>query len=365
MTVMVFTFVLLLGNALKEILSLLINRQATLAGVFEAVGLLVPWVLVFALPMGMMTAALLVFGRFSADQELTAVRSSGISLIALVTPVLILSLFLCGISAWINLDIAPHCRMAYKNLLHEMGLKLSTAALPAGRVVNGKDYMFYIGRNDGQNLHDINIYHWDSDQHMDWMLKAPRGRLETVDGKTIVLFFDAQSLTNLENGSWQSIEFTEPWPLPPDHSEITIPYSDMSYRQLQAELRNLEQKLSVSDARKLTADELRKQKTTMEIMKRDITMPARFQMHLKVATSFACFGFTLVGIPLGIRAHRRETNFGIATALALVFIYYAFVIVGQSLQARPEFAPQLIVWAPNFIFQSVGAVLLWRANKGI
>src|SRR5690349_13593625 len=168
MTVAVFTFILLLGNALKEILVLLINRQATLGMVLEAFALLVPWVLAFALPMGMLTAALLVFGRFSADQELTAVRSSGISLVALITPILLLSLLLCGLSALVNMEIAPRCRVAYKQLLSRMRAKMAGLALPEGRLVKDlPGYLFYVGRSDGHNLQEVYIWKMDADQKVE------------------------------------------------------------------------------------------------------------------------------------------------------------------------------------------------------
>ncbi len=370
MTVAVFTFVLLLGNALKEILPLLVNGQVSLGVVAQAVGLLVPFVWVFALPMGMLTATLLIFGRFSADQELTAARASGLSLLALVSPILLLSVALCGVSALVNMDLGPRCRVAYTSMLFDLRLGLTSTHLPEGRFIKDfPGYIFYVGKNRAGNLQEVMLFILKNETNVEMTVRAPRGRLD-VDApkkKITLTLFDGK-FVKLEEGQTPIGNFGE-YVMELDISEPRkgprpVKIDDMTFTQLRDELRQLDRVRPVS-LRNLTPEQLRVTKFEWERQKKDLTTPVLFHLHRQVAFSFACFGFTLVGIPLGIRVHRRETNVGIAMALLLVAVYYSFILVGQSLDTRAEWAPYLIVWLPNFLFQAVGAVLLWRANRGI
>jgi lipopolysaccharide export system permease protein len=369
LSMVVFTFVFLLGNALKDILSLFINGQVRLSLVLKAIGLLIPFVWVFALPISLLTATLLVFGRFSADQELTAARASGISLLSLITPVLLLSLFCCGISAWINMDWGPRSRVVFKDLLYHARNDLAHIRLPENTYIPiSTNYLFYAQKSHDGNLEGVKIWWSPANTY----ITAPRGQLDmnvTNNSPTLTLF-DATALTVAANKPpvvWTLRKTQIPLPLNASAKQAGKPaISDMTFWQLRDELTDLNQQLSLppasgEDAGQASQAQLR----TVEKQREDLMEPIRVEMNREIAFSFACFSFTLIGIPLGIRVHRRETNVGVAMALVLVLIYYAFNMLAESLSGRPEFAPHLIFWLPNFIFQAVGTVLLWRANRGI
>jgi lipopolysaccharide export system permease protein len=368
LTVAVFTFVLLLGNVLQEILKLLVNGQIGFGILVRAVALLIPFVLVYSLPMGLLTATLLVFGRFSADQELTAARASGISLISLSTPILLLSLCCCALSAWINMDLGPASRAGYKNLINESRSDLATAQLPEGRLIyDFPGYIFLIGKNRNGELQNVDIWQYDKSTNNETTYTfAPQGGVEIDTTNKFLYVHLYHPFTRILNrghyGTFSSPEsILGPFNLAETNKPSTLSIGEMTFPQLQDELQRREKLLEFLPATTNSAAEW-----TAQIRERaGIIQKVRSQMHEQIAFSFACFGFALVGIPLGIRVHRRETNIGIAISLVLVLVYYSFIILGNSLSSRPEFYPHLIFWLPNFIFQAVGAVLLWRANKGI
>ena len=388
LTVAVFTFVVLLLNVLKDVLPLLFGGHVSLWLVVKAVGLLTPFAVVYALPMGFITATLLVFGRFSADQELTAARAGGISLLSLIMPVLLLSLFFCGLSAWFNMELGPRSRVAFINLRRDLASELANAQIPEGRCIKDfPGYLFFVEKNRGGELENINIYRLPTATNPPSTLHAVRGHLlpNRASNQLVLDLVDARTVTvgqrvAINSFPTLSINFSLN---AVTNSSNKPKISDMTFGQLRQELRELQelnffaaapdvvagrenlQGINLAAVATNTPAEKAEVVRATEKIRRQAIGRVTVEMHREIAFSFACFGFTLVGIPLGIRVHRRETNIGIGIALVLVVIYYAFILLGESLAAHPELYPQLILWLPNFIFQAVGAGLLWRANRGI
>lgn len=383
MTLCVFVFVLLIGNLLREILAVLVNRQATLFVVAKALGLLLPWIMAYALPFALLTAMLLLFGRLSADNELTAVRASGISLLSLITPLLLFALLMSGVSAWFNLKVTPESRVAYKQLLLQLGLQNTESLITEDRFIDEiPNIILYVRKKRGDTLEDVCIYGvkngeittrttaskgrviWDraggkvTFELEDALFEAREERLIEIRQGPAALPYTSlfgtnvvsEITSNLGPGrligksrvfDWHPLqggETTIPVDLPKVGPPRATKLNEMSFAQLREELaKRKEQGVAVT--------------------------PVLVQMHKQIAFSFASFAFTLVAIPLGVRAHRRETSIGMAISIILALIYYSFMILGEALQMRDKLNPHLLVWIPNVLFQTLGIALIWRANR--
>jgi lipopolysaccharide export system permease protein len=367
MTVLVFAFFLLLGNVLKEVFSLLVNGQASFSMMARAVGLLIPYVLVFALPIGMLTAILLVFGRLSADQEITAMRASGVSLLALVTPVLLSALAVSIFSAWLTMEVGPRCRQAYKAMIKQVNVASLAGMLVEGRFVSIGNFVVYVEHIDGENLRGILVSQINAEGRREVYLHAPRGKklIDTEQRKITLQLFDYWGAF-LKDGQWipspgEMYEFAVDATMMSAKTRDFPDLSDMSFAELREEIQELERISHSTAPLRMPEEDPKAAQRQAEALSAYL---GKAQVHLnrQVSFSFACFGFTLIGIPLAMRAHRRETSVGVAIALGLITIYYFFLILGEMLSACPEYAPHLILWIPNFLFQAVGIVLLWRVN---
>ncbi|WCJ59857.1 LptF/LptG family permease [Fontisphaera persica] len=361
MTVGVFTGILLLGNVLREVTLLLLNEQVRAVTVFKALGLLVPYVLVFALPMGLLTAMLLTFGRLSAEQELNAMRGGGVSVVSLVTPVLLMAVGFSCLSGFINLYLAPSCRMAYKDMLAELRQVRPATVLTAGRFVKDiPGYIIYVSKVTDAQMHDVLISKVDKEGEVTTILQAARGVVEPgpETNQFVLRLFEARGST-LEKGVLQAMPFYAGeaefiLDLPKQRAR-SIKLNEMTFFDLLEERRRVEQLMGGAlglEARLLPAGARDK-----------VLAPLKVQLHHQVAFSFACLGFTLIGIPLGIRSHRKETSVGVAVALVLVLVYYSFFILADALATRAQWHPWLFCWIPNFLFQGMGMWLLWRVNR--
>src|SRR5207248_4503047 len=105
--IIVLSFVLVIGNIFRKLLPLLVNHDLPVEYLVGFVAYVLPFSLIFTIPWGLLTAVLLVFGRLSADNELIALRSIGVSITRICLPLMVIVLLCTVASLWFNIPVAP------------------------------------------------------------------------------------------------------------------------------------------------------------------------------------------------------------------------------------------------------------------
>ena len=350
----VLGFILFLGNTLKQILELVISGVINASLLGQMLLYLIPFVIMYAVPIAMLTAVLLVFGSFSAENELTAARTSGISLISLVWPVLLLGLLVSILNIFIITDYGPKVRAQYKELLAQSRTRLAESLLPERRFITQlPGLIIYIGKSERGQIKDILLYFTRDQTNIFAKLRAPEGSFVVTNDLLELRLKRVRGVIHA-NEQWYPAFFSE-WIWRTNFSTNTqrrgVGLRHMSAVELIAQIQKLRTMEKPSNHPNTQQDEL------------NMTLPLRVQLHRQLAFGFAGFAFTLVGIPLGVFMHRRETSISASVAILIVLVYYVMMSAAETFDSRPNMHPELLIWLPNFLLQTIGIILLIKANK--
>ncbi len=364
MTVALFVFVLVVGNVMKEVMGDLTAGRMGMGVFFYIVALLIPGVIPYALPMGMLTGILLVFGRMSAQNEVTAIKAGGRSIFSMAAPVFFLAICASIFSVGINFYYAPMADHTYKTLLRNLIRDNPLQFIRPGSFVKDfPGYVIYANDARGNELIGCRIWELDSKGRAKVAIQAERGRL-SYDEKA-----DQIIIALSQNGSAEVTKDEAPEDLRNamrvqrfDGLTIKLPLNEII-----GSLDNRKRKLSLMTFGELmqardTWHRLPPEKLTPEDILRDKT-EVRLQIQKGFAMAFSIFSMVVFAVPLGIKASRTETSANLAIALALAMAYYMATVVISWLEKYPALRPDVLIWLPNIVFQTAGAFLIWRASK--
>ncbi|MFH1496960.1 MAG: LptF/LptG family permease [Verrucomicrobiota bacterium] len=347
-----FTFVLLAGNALRDLLGYALAGQMTPGTFGKLMMLLVPYVGAFALHIGILTGVLLVLGRLSGNSEITAMRAAGLSLGYIARPVW----FVAGLGALVALIVnfyyMPLARTAYRETLVDAVRSNPLRMLvPRTFVRDFPGVVVYVGSKEGAEVEDFWIWELDDAKRVTRLAHARSGRVEFDEAESkLVLVLENVSVEtrNEEN--------------PEDFSTPT-PIATLDSMAVDLKLDNLlgtgwkKQKLGWLTLPELLR--LRGQATGPEER-----VKVQMVINDKAANALGVLAFAILGVPLGIKVSRKETSANLGLALGLLMTYYFFSkgVIGW-LEGYPALRPDLLVWLPPLVFSALGLWLFRRLGR--
>ncbi len=151
-----------------------------------------------SLPLAILLASIMTFGNLGEHVELTAMKSSGISLMRVMAPLIVLVSLISAGSFYFQNNVLPMAQVKMWTLLYSFRQKSPTLDIPEGAVYTQiPGYNLYVLHKDERNnmLYNLLIYDVGSDMSSPRIVAADSGRLDfTPDQKHLVL--------NLYRGNW-------------------------------------------------------------------------------------------------------------------------------------------------------------------
>ena len=359
--VAIFVFVLVLGNVMREVLDRLASGQLDLFTFLRLLVLLIPGVVPYALPLGMLTAVLLVVGRFCAQHEYTAMRSAGLSLWSLAAPILLTSCLGVLLCLFINFEYAPAADRSFKSALINLARNDPLRLFQPGHDIRIGENVIYIGSRSGDELADIWVWMLDENGNAKQFVRAKRGNIAAMqaNGHLVITLHGASALryktsdpsnmSDITPSSSRSDDFKVELPMDQLLGPVATPFK--------LSLLTLGELLEQRDGNPPNNDHpTLKQKTQWR-------MDVQMQIQRNFAAAFSVLALSLFGLPLALRVGRSENFVNLVLALGLALGYYFLLFSVSLLRVHPEMRPDLLLWIPNILFESLGLFLLYRAAR--
>ena len=189
MALLVLLFILL-ANFLLRSMDRFLGKGLDFSLILEYVFLNLAWILALAVPMAILVATLMAFGRLSADNEISAMRSVSVSYFKLMMPAILFSCVIAGLMMYFNNQILPEMNHKARMLSSDISRKRPDLDFDVGYFIDAiPQYNFLLGSRDGEVFSDITIFSSKGGRKQQTII-ASSGTISTVDDGVVLHLVD-------------------------------------------------------------------------------------------------------------------------------------------------------------------------------
>ncbi|MDR1943910.1 MAG: LptF/LptG family permease [Synergistaceae bacterium] len=343
--IMSFTVILVAGNLLFKLADLVIQRGVSLGIVTRLFLYSLPAVIVLTIPMSCLLASLLGFGGMSANSEIVALKSAGVSFGRIVRPLVVAGAVISVAAFAMNETVVPLSERAAANVLRYEVFRSVPPVFRENVFIRDESegvlrrvlYIRTVRPGTGE-MSDILVQEFEGGK-INRLITAPRG--------------------NWIDGSWWLYDGNV-FEVRPDNSVAMLFSFEKQRLNLAITPHNMD--ANSSDPSAMSLRELYATIANASLQGND-TGKLRMLLHLRIAVPWASVVLILVGASVGSRPQRSSSSIGLGLAVIIVFSYYVIMSLFKSL-GEAGFIPVIpAAWAPNASFLIVGSILARRANR--